>query len=326
MSDTQSDVPNLVDRSVKRLFRDQPQVLLRLAGLQGTTVRFEDANLNIPELRADHVFIVGQEGDPPIYAVDIEYQLRPEPEKRVLWTLKWAGLCRLLRMPVLLLAVYLTKGSYATFHNTYGHAVQPLETKLTFNAVRLWEYRDRIISGEFLELAPLLVLCEEEPTEETLQKEVELIHASGLPVDVQTDLMAVALLVASRTFGRAILETIFGEDLAMLDEMENLKELFLASGSFNKWLRDPRIGAELRAIAIAEGRLQGIEQGIEEGRKEGKAEECRQLTRELLARRFGELPQTLVEQIQAGDLAWCQTLFQRAITATSLAEVMETEA
>ena len=47
MSDTESDIPNLIDRSVKRLFRDQPQAVLCLAGVQQAIVRFEDSNLNI---------------------------------------------------------------------------------------------------------------------------------------------------------------------------------------------------------------------------------------------------------------------------------------
>jgi flagellar biosynthesis/type III secretory pathway protein FliH len=74
MSDTDSDIPNLIDRSVKRLFRDQPQAVLRLAGVEAATVRFEDSNLNIPELRADHVLIVEEEGEPTPYALYLEYQ------------------------------------------------------------------------------------------------------------------------------------------------------------------------------------------------------------------------------------------------------------
>ncbi len=63
MSDTDSDIPNLIDRCVKRLFRDQPHAALRLAGIESANVRFEDSSLNIPELCADHVFIVEEEGE-----------------------------------------------------------------------------------------------------------------------------------------------------------------------------------------------------------------------------------------------------------------------
>src|SRR5207248_562400 len=110
MSDTESDIPSLIDRCVKRLFRDQPHAVLRLAGVETATVRFEDSNLNLPELRADHVFIVEEEGDPTPYALYLEYQLRPDTSLLPLWALKWSGLCRQLPMEVVLLVIYLEKG------------------------------------------------------------------------------------------------------------------------------------------------------------------------------------------------------------------------
>lgn len=301
--------PSLIDRSVKRLFRDQPRALLRLlnvAASETTKVRFEDCNLNFSQLSADHVVILEEtddEGNLVPVAFYIEYQLRPEPEKLPVWTIKWGALCRELKMKVLLLALYLERGDRATFPDEYPHRHGNLETKLSFTAIRLWEHRERIISGEWPELAPLLVLCEAEPTEETLQQEVELIHNSGLPVDTQTDLLGVALLVAMRSFSRTILKTIFGEDLAMLDEMENLKELFLEAGSFKKWMTDPRISGGVRA--------------------EAKTETLREMTLSCLSRRFGEVPSSVVEQIQTSDMDWCQRLFDRAVTAASLAELAD---
>ncbi len=124
-------------------------------------------------------------------------------------------------------------------------------------------------------------------------------------------LLEVAVMVASRAFGRTVLRTIFWEELAMLDEMENLKELFLETGTLRKWLQDPVVSGEVRAEAKAEGKA------------EGKAEAMRQMTLAFLTRRFGMLPEELTAQITTADADRCQRLFDRAITVTSLSELIE---
>ena len=53
---------------------------------------------------------------------------------------------------------------------------------------------------------------EEGPTEETLRLEADLIHISGLPRGIQA---ALAMLVASRSFARSVLQSIFRADLEM---------------------------------------------------------------------------------------------------------------
>jgi predicted transposase YdaD len=331
MSDTDSDIPNLIDRSVKRLFRDQPQAVLRLAGVEAAAVRFEDSNLNIPELRADHVLIVEEEGEPTPYALYLEYQLKPDARLPASWGLKWLGLCHQLPMEVVLLVIYLEKGDRATFPAAYQRTAGRLQTTLSFDTVRLWEHRDRIVSGEWPELAPLLVLCEAHPTEQTLRQEVDLIHNSGLPHDVQMDLLGVAVLVASRTFARTLLRTIFREEFLMIDAMENLKELFLETGKLQMWLQDPRLSGEVRdagrAEGLAEGRAEGRAEGKAEGeaagRAEGEAEAVRRMTLALLTRRFGDVSEALQAQIATADADWCQDLFDRAITAASLSELTD---
>jgi hypothetical protein len=323
MSDTDSDIPNLIDRSVKRLFRDQPQAVLRLVGVNAATIRFEDSNLNFPELRADHVFIVEEDNDPDPCAIVLEYQLRPKTDVLISWGHKWLGLCDQLRIPVFLFGIYLEKGDRATFPATYQHRRNNWHSALLFDTVRLWEHRDRIVSGEWPELAPLLVLCESQPTEQTLQQEVELIHNSGLPREVQTELMGVAISVASRKFSRSVLRTIFREELVMLDELENLKELFLEIDSFRLWLQDPRVSGELRAKAKAEGEAEGIAKGEAEGIAKSKAEAARQMTLAFLTRRFGELPEALETQIATSDADACQRLFDRAMTAASLSDLTD---
>jgi hypothetical protein len=61
MSDFQnSELPNLIAPSVKALFRECPTAIMRLAGVEveRQNIRVEDSNLNLPELRADQVFII----------------------------------------------------------------------------------------------------------------------------------------------------------------------------------------------------------------------------------------------------------------------------
>jgi hypothetical protein len=321
LSDTGNDIHNLIDRSVKRLFRDQPQALLRLAGVRESAVRFEDTSLNIPELHADHVFIVEEEGEPEPYALYLEYQLKPDASLLPIWALKWSGLCRQLPMQVVLLAIYLERGKRATFPAAFRQrGGRRLRTTLSFDTVRLWDHRDRIVSGEWPELAPLLVLCDAPPTEQTLRQEVAIIHGSGLPRAMQAELLGVAVAVASRRFGQDVLEAIFAGELEMLDEEETLTELFfnlgLAQKWAKKWIRDPRIHIEELDEARLESRA--------EGEAAGRAETARQMTLTLLTQRFGELPVALAERIKTADPDTCQRLFDRAISASSLAELADT--
>ena len=71
--------PGIIDRSVKALFREVPEAFFRLAGVEVDpgAVRFEDITLHLPELRADHVLLVGGEEDSSRYAIHLEYQLQP---------------------------------------------------------------------------------------------------------------------------------------------------------------------------------------------------------------------------------------------------------
>lgn len=103
MSDFQSDPAHLIDRSAKLLFRHCPDAVLRLAGLNvpAESIRVEDPNLNLPELRADHVFVLNTA------AIYLEYQLEPDANLLPSWSAKWGGLVRQLGMPVALLVLYL---------------------------------------------------------------------------------------------------------------------------------------------------------------------------------------------------------------------------
>ncbi|MCC2669659.1 MAG: hypothetical protein K0Q72_2130, partial [Armatimonadetes bacterium] len=198
-----------------------------------------------------------------------------------------------LGLPVVLLAVYLEKGRRASFPQEYSASVAGLSSSFRFPSLRLWEHADRIRTGELWPLAPLLVLCEDDPGERTLREEVALINGAGVGPDEQAELLAVALRVASRRLSRSLVEAIFREELPMVR------------------------GASIIDDWIAEGEARG--QALGETR--GRVAEARRLTRQALTIRFGELPEALAARIEQADADACEALFLRAVVAKSLEEL-----
>ncbi|HEU4753616.1 MAG TPA: hypothetical protein VFU47_10955, partial [Armatimonadota bacterium] len=108
-----------MDRLVKGLFRAHPELLLRLAAVEGPrSIRPGDVNVALPEFRADHVFFIGADDEPGRWAAHVEYQLRPDPRVLRGWLLKNAALNAQLDLPVLLIVIYLERGGRASFPET----------------------------------------------------------------------------------------------------------------------------------------------------------------------------------------------------------------
>lgn len=290
MSDTSP-----IDASVKALLREFPAATARLARLDPVpdTVVFEDTAVNLPERRADHVTVLGDADDPKRGAMYLEYQLRPNPALISEWEYKRCALRVRLQMQVVLLVLYLEKGDRARFPDAHVEEVCGVQNEFRFTAVYLWEHADRIRSGELWELAPLLVLCEDNPGEETIRTEFELIANSGAPPQVQADLLLLALRVGARDLPRAMMEAIFRETLPMSE----------ATTIIDDW--------------IAEGEARGEARG----RAEGELEATRRVAIRFLRSRFGELPATLVEHVSAADADYCEDLLVRAGSAESLQEL-----
>ena len=268
---------------MKLLVRNCPTVLLRLAGIEATDeeVKFEDANVLISELHADHVCIL--ESIP--FAIYLEYQLIPKKENLPLWFAKCGALTKQLNMPVALLAIYLQKGDYSTFHDRYEVEFGNIKTQFQFTTVKLWEHESRIRSGELVELAPLLILFEETPTQQTVKEEIALIKNSALSDKVQSELLSVALILASRQFTRETIKFLFEEDVKMIYE----------KGLVDDWLEEREAKGELKNMRV--------------------------MLLKFLTRRFTALPDELVAKINEAELEWCESLFDKAITANSLYEL-----
>jgi predicted transposase YdaD len=278
--------PALIDRSVKALIRAVPGAFFRLAGVQAREYRFEDVTLNLPEFRADHVLIVGLEGDPVSRAIHLEYQFQPDRSVLPNWLLKRAALAVRLGVPVVLVVIYLTKGKYQRFPRSVTDEVGTLRNEFRFHTIRLWEHVERIRGGDLPELAPLLVLCEDEPTERTLQEERRLILGLEVTPVVRAELLAVALTAGLRYFGRDLLETVFREELQMLKQASIIQD----------WL----------------------DEALKEGEARGEAKRAQEILIELLRRRFGEIPPDLLARIEREGPEWCQESVLRAAETGSL--------
>jgi len=280
--------PSVLDLSLKAIGRRAPAAFLALAGVKidPGAVHAADVSVVLPEFRADQVFLIGATDDPERWGVHFEYQAQPDVRLLSGWALKNAALNRQLHVPVFLIAIYVQKGDRAHFFDSYTLTKAGLINEYRFNAVRLWEHGDRI-RAELPELAPLLVLCEERPTEATIREEIALIRASAAPGEVRADLLSVAYMVGTRFFLRSVLNALFAEELPMLKD----------AGIIGDW--------------------------IEEGEARGRAEATRRLTLRLLRSRFGDLPSALVERIAQAEPEWCEELVERAMQSESLDELSD---
>lgn len=292
-------LPSAIDRSLKALVRRVPTAFLRLAGVEVAPedVRAEDVTINLPEFRADQVLILRRDGSRRREAVHFEFQLRPKAEVLPDWFFKNAALTRQLGLPVALLAIYLERSRYRTFPSAYRADAGRLSTGFTFDTLRLWEHKDRIRGGELAELAPLLVLCDNNPVEETLQEERRLILGLNVPRRTQSDLLAVAVTVGARFFAHEIVLQHFREELQMLKE----------SSIVEQWVAEAEEAASVKALA--------------QGRVEGRVEQAREILLQLLRARFGDLPTSVVDRVNRESADWCREVTLRLLTAKSLEEL-----
>ena len=274
-----------IDRSVKALAQRLPAGFFRLIGLEYDPARVhaEEVSINLPEHRADGVFVI-EEGEKR-WALHLEYQFQPDGRVLPGWFLKNAALTAQLGVPVLLVAIYLRKGERTRFPDAYHARAGTLRNSFQFATVRLWDHAQEIRSGALAELAPLLAMAEEQPDEETLRRERELILGLDVSEAVRADLLSIAITIGSRFFGRDFLLQFFRKELSMLKE-----------ASF-------------------------IEEWVMEGEERGQLRATRDLTLNLLRARFGELPQSVVSRIEEADITFCRDLCVRLLTAQSLEEL-----
>jgi len=291
-----------VDKSLKILARRHPKSFLDLIfdyDYEYMLEVVENPVLNIPEKRADYIYILQKNLER--FALHMDFQLIPTKEFLRRLFLYNALFTETLNMPVCSVAIYPEKGNYATFPEEYRVDIKgDLWNSFTFRAIKLWDYRERIEGGEFPALAPLLVLLEKNPDEHTLEREKRLINTIE-DESLKSDLTAIAITIASRKFTREFLYTFFKEEINMLKEWDIVQE----------WIKE---GEE-------KGLHEGIEKGIEKGRKEGELSSARTLITELLEDKFS-MDKEMIEILEKiENMKLLNIIFRRSLRAKNLQEV-----
>lgn len=218
----------------KLLFSDNPDVKFE---------KVEDSVINVAEHRSDKIFRFLENERQKI--VGLEFVTQPSKSDLFRFHAKNGLLSASYLVEVVTVITYLERGDYRTFPNEYIAQIGSATTRTEFSRILLWEYKERIRSGEFKELAPLLVLFEEKPTEATLLEEKALIKTLKDERE-QSDLLAVAIMVAFRKFKDQIVKELFFEEYNMLKESTFVKEWL--EESWEKGLAEGNKKGQLKII------------------------------------------------------------------------------
>ena len=249
---------NLFDRVMKILGRHYAESFLKLAfpdtdfQLVGT---LENVEITLPDRRADFLHRLQVDGEE--YLLHFEFQLQHRTDyPRNVFTFS-GGLTDQHQKPTITIVLYLERRESDPPSEYVVQIGEWVIHRFTYPIIKLWDYTDRIRSGELREFAPLLIMLEREKTEAVLHQEKELILQETHP-QKRADSLATAVMIASRYFDLNWLWEFFGE------EVEQMRE----SGFITDWIED----------------------GIQQGK--------RSILIQLLAAKFGELPQSVTDQIQ----------------------------
>jgi hypothetical protein len=115
---------------------------------QAKVKEITDAQINIPELRADKALII--EDDGKIFYLLLEAMLEPDRSDLPTFALKALGMQYTLKKPVIAVIVYLQKGDYATFPDSFENRVGNISNQFILTKILLWEHKERILNGELV--------------------------------------------------------------------------------------------------------------------------------------------------------------------------------
>jgi predicted transposase YdaD len=267
-----------LDRAMKILAARYPHVFHKLLFSDNPYIQFEkveDSVINVAEHRSDKIFRFLENEQQKI--VSLEFVTQPSKSDLFRFHAKNGLLTASYLIEVVTVIVYLERGDYRTFPNEYVAQIGGATTRTEFSRILLWEYQERIRSGEFKELAPLLVLFEEKPTEQTILEEKALIKTVKDERE-QSDLLAVAIMVAFRKFKDHIVKELFHEEYNMLKESTFVKE----------WLE------ESWEKGLAEGNKKGEAKGRTLGLREGQIKIILKQLQSILGRVDKELENRII--------------------------------
>ena len=169
--------------------------------------------LSLPVQPVDFVHRMLHQGQEWLLHIEFQLEHFADFPRRMCHT--HGALTQQFKMPVLSFAVYLQRRK-APLPTEYLVEIDNVAiNRFSYPVIKLWEYTQQIRNGQLRELAPLLVMLEEAPNEETLQVERQLILAEPDP-DKRADLLAIAITLAARMFDREFLRRFFREELAQM--------------------------------------------------------------------------------------------------------------
>ena len=90
-------------------------------------------------------------------------------------------------------------------------------------------------------------------------------------------------------------------------------------GMIDRWL-DEKYNEGLDQ-GISQGISQGIKQGLDQGIEQGVDQGARQLALGLLLKKFGSVPASVTERVQAAHADWLRQLTEQILTARSVEEL-----
>jgi hypothetical protein len=239
-----------IDRAFKTVLTLKPDCVLDLLfGSQRQTKLKEitDPQINIPELRADKALII-EDGGKTCYLL-CEAMIQPDRSDLPTFALKALGMQYLLGKPVIVVVVYLEKGKYTAFPDSFENRVGSLSNQFVLAKVLLWEHKERILSDELIELAPFLALLYDQPDPGLMDVQQNLLAKISDP-KLQADLISLAIVVDIRTWGAQVVLAKFAKEVNMLKETSIVQD----------WLTQSQ----------QEGWQKGQQEGQRQGEKQGK--------------------------------------------------------
>jgi len=299
-------IRNVIDRSLKVLARQYPEAFIKVALGSTENIVFEtieNPEINLPEKRLD--FVYGLSDEEKEYILHLDFQLRHEaglPERMHIYNaLLTAGSNK----PVISKVIYLEQREYRNLPQEYVVSYQgKRENVFTYQAIRLWDYTEKIASGELKELAPLLILLTKEKSEAVLVKSKELILESQ-DQRWQANALSLAVTIAGRYFPKEFLLKFFKEEMKMLREASIVQD----------WINEGmEKGVEL-------GMEKGMEKGMERGMEKGQIKTLQEDILDVLAERFGLIKKGMGKKIKAiDDPLVLKSLHKKSVKVTSLEE------
>jgi hypothetical protein len=270
-----------LDHAAKKIFRLAPDLVARLLELAVSplTLRFADTSVPARELRADQVLLFGDDGEENAFGWYLEFQAGENRRELSAWILKSAALNSQLRRPISLIVVYLQRCAASDYLEVNAGGVL---NRHEFVSIRLWEFEERIRSGELTELAPFLILWNHDRGEEALAEQRELLLNAPLPYEIVEELMGWSVVVGSRFFPNEVLRRVFDKELEMLKDFPEVQ----------RWM--------------------------EESREEGVLQTARRFCKGNLRARFGALSPATEEYLDTRTADELHELAVRALDVSDL--------